>query len=61
VLSECFVLKDSDLPLFSFKHPSILVQMAGVLAKRLATFMKAQDATRVVTSPLNMEKEAEKA
>ena len=34
--SECFVLKDSDLEVFAFKYPSILMQMAGVLAKRLA-------------------------
>jgi CRP/FNR family transcriptional regulator, cyclic AMP receptor protein len=62
--TECFVLKDSDLRLFSFKHPSILVQMAGVLAKRLANFMKAQDATRAAASTatsVSVEKEAEKA
>lgn len=38
--SECFVLKGSDLRLFAYKHPSILMQMAGVLAKRLANFIK---------------------
>ncbi len=42
--SECFVLKDSDLRLFAFKHPSILMQMAGVLAKRLANFIKTKAA-----------------
>lgn len=42
--SECFVLKDSDLRLFAFKHPSILMQMAGVLARRLATFIRAKAA-----------------
>jgi hypothetical protein len=37
--------------------------MAGVLAKRLANFMKAQDATRAAASmptPLSAEKEMEK-
>jgi hypothetical protein len=33
--SECFVLKHSDLKLFAFDHPSILIQMAGALARRL--------------------------
>lgn len=33
--SECFVLKDSDLQLFAYKHPAVLMQMASVLAKRL--------------------------
>jgi hypothetical protein len=33
--SECFVLKDSDLQLFAYKHPAVLMQMAAVLAKRL--------------------------
>ncbi|GIV98383.1 MAG: hypothetical protein KatS3mg057_3040 [Herpetosiphonaceae bacterium] len=37
VPSECFVLKDSDLKLYAFQHPSILMQMAGVLARRLAS------------------------
>lgn len=40
--SECLVLKGSDLRLFAFKHPSILMQMAGVLAKRLANFIKTK-------------------
>jgi hypothetical protein len=40
--SECFVLKGSDLRLFAYKHPSILMQMAGVLAKRLANFIKTR-------------------
>ncbi len=40
--AECFVLKGSDLRLFAFKHPSILMQMAGVLAKRLANFIKTK-------------------
>jgi hypothetical protein len=34
--SECFVIKDSALLSLVFKHPSILMQMAGALAKRLA-------------------------
>jgi hypothetical protein len=34
--SRCFVLTDADLQLFAFQHPTILMQMAGVLAKRLA-------------------------
>ncbi|MDM8528373.1 cyclic nucleotide-binding domain-containing protein [Anaerolineales bacterium HSG24] len=33
--SECFVLKDSDLHLFSFKYPSIIMQMARILTRRL--------------------------
>lgn len=36
VPSECFVIKDSALLSLVFKHPSILMQMAGALAKRLA-------------------------
>ncbi len=42
--SECFVLKDSDLRLFAFKYPVVLIQMAGVLARRLANFIKAEAA-----------------
>lgn len=34
--SRCFVLTDVDLQLLAYKHPVILMQMAGVLAKRLA-------------------------
>jgi len=37
--------------------------MAGVLAKRLVTFMKAQDVTKAAAAPptpLSMEKEAKK-
>jgi hypothetical protein len=40
--AECFVLKGSDLRLFAFKHPSVLMQMAGVLARRLANFIKTK-------------------
>jgi hypothetical protein len=35
-LSECFVLTDYDLQLFAYEHPTILMQMASALAKRLA-------------------------
>jgi hypothetical protein len=34
--SQCFVLMDYELQLFAYEHPTILMQMAGVLAKRLA-------------------------
>lgn len=34
--SQCFVLTDYELQLFAYEHPTILMQMAGVLAKRLA-------------------------
>ncbi len=34
--SRCFVLTDVDLQLLAFEHPTILMQMAGSLAKRLA-------------------------
>jgi hypothetical protein len=34
--SECFVVKDVDLLSMVFKHPSVLMQMAGVLTRRLA-------------------------
>jgi hypothetical protein len=34
--SECFVVKDVDLLSLVFKHPSVLLQMAGVLTRRLA-------------------------
>lgn len=39
--SHCFVLKDSQLQLFAFEHPVILMQMAGALAKRLADIYKS--------------------
>ncbi len=39
--SECFVLKDTDLKVLAFKHPAILMQMAGVLARRLAGLNKS--------------------
>lgn len=35
--SECFVLTDADLQLLAYQHPTILMQMAGALAKRLAS------------------------
>ncbi len=38
--SRCFVLTDADLQRFAFQHPTILMQMAGVLAKRLADTYK---------------------
>jgi CRP-like cAMP-binding protein len=34
--SQCFVLTDTDLQLMAYQHPTILMQMAGALAKRLA-------------------------
>jgi hypothetical protein len=34
--SECFVVKDVDLLTLVFKHPSVLMQMAGALTRRLA-------------------------
>jgi hypothetical protein len=34
--SECFVLTDTDLQLMAYEHPTILMQMAGALAQRLA-------------------------
>jgi CRP-like cAMP-binding protein len=34
--SQCFVLTDTDLQLMAFQHPTILMQMAGAMAKRLA-------------------------
>lgn len=40
--SECLVLKDTDLRVLAFRHPSILMQMAGVLAKRLANFIRTK-------------------
>ncbi|MCB0212065.1 MAG: cyclic nucleotide-binding domain-containing protein [Anaerolineae bacterium] len=33
--SKCYVLTDADLQLLAYEHPTILMQMAGVLAKRL--------------------------
>ena len=33
--SSCFVLTDADLQLLAYKHPTILMKMAGALAKRL--------------------------
>jgi len=40
--AECFVLKDADLRLLAFRHPAILMQMAGVIARRLANFIRAK-------------------
>jgi hypothetical protein len=34
--AECFVVKDVDLLSLVFRHPSVLLQMAGVLTRRLA-------------------------
>jgi hypothetical protein len=34
--SECFVVKDVDLLSLVFRHPSVLMQMAGALTRRLA-------------------------
>jgi CRP-like cAMP-binding protein len=34
--SLCFVLTDTELQLFAYSHPTILMQMASALAKRLA-------------------------
>ncbi len=39
--SECFVLKDSDLHLFAFQHPEVLMQMAGAMARRIAALNRA--------------------
>jgi hypothetical protein len=39
--STCFVLTDYDLQLFAYQHPTILMQMAGALAKRLADSYQA--------------------
>lgn len=36
VPSECFVVKDVDLLSLVFRHPSVMLQMAGVLTRRLA-------------------------
>jgi len=33
--STCFVLKDTDLLRLGFRHPSVLMEMAGVLTRRL--------------------------
>ena len=35
VPSRCFVIKNVDLLAFAFRHPSILMQMGGALARRL--------------------------
>jgi len=34
-VAECFVIKDTDLNLFVYKYPSILMQMARIVAHRL--------------------------
>jgi hypothetical protein len=34
--ARCFVLTDADLQLVAYRHPTILMQMAAALAKRLA-------------------------
>jgi hypothetical protein len=34
--ARCFVLTDVDLQIYAYKHPIILMQMAGAMAKRLA-------------------------
>jgi CRP-like cAMP-binding protein len=38
--AHCFVLTDYDLQLFAYDHPTILMQMASALAKRLADLYK---------------------
>ncbi len=35
VPSECLVIKSADLLALSYKHPSVLIQMGGALARRL--------------------------
>jgi hypothetical protein len=35
VPSECFVIKNVDLLSLAFRHPSVLIQMGGALARRL--------------------------
>ena len=42
--AECFVLKDYDLRLLAFKHPCMLMQMAGVVAQRLARLYREPQA-----------------
>ena len=39
--SECFVLKDADLYVFVYKHPTVLMQMAGALARRVSALNRA--------------------
>ncbi len=48
--SECFVIKDTELLSLVFKHPSVLMQMAGALAKRLAKLNQ-----RAAMSDLNVD------
>lgn len=43
--ATCFVIRDADLTRFSFKHPSVVMQMAGALARRLSA-TPALDSTR---------------
>jgi hypothetical protein len=44
--SRCFVLTDVDLQLLAYQHPTILMQMAGALAKRLAdTYQTSRNET----------------
>lgn len=47
--SQCLVLKNFDLQLFAFKHPAMLMQMARVLAHRLADFYHS---TPIVNHPI---------
>jgi hypothetical protein len=34
--AKCFVLKDFELQMFALKHPTLLIRMAGAMAKRLS-------------------------
>jgi hypothetical protein len=49
--STCFVIRDADLTRFAFKHPSVVMQMAGALARRLSA-TTAQTSTRTPAGQL---------
>jgi hypothetical protein len=50
--SECFVLKDADLRLLAYQHPSTVMQMAGVLARRLADKSRRLAGTHGIAQPV---------
>ena len=48
--SVCFVIRDADLTRFAFKHPSVVMQMAGALARRLSA-TPTPDSSRTPAGP----------
>lgn len=50
--AQCFVLKDVELQMFAFKHPTLLIRMAGAMAKRLSESTQAGNRQASKVDPL---------